>query len=100
MLPWIGLTAAGVAVTLVGEARGQRTLIWVAKPLASVGFIGAAVASGATRSPYGVAILIGLGLSLLGDVFLIPRTRIWFLAGLVSFLLGHLAFAAAFAVRG
>jgi len=36
--------------------------------------------------------LIGLGLSLLGDIFLIPRSRGWFFAGLVTFFFAHLAY--------
>jgi uncharacterized membrane protein YhhN len=39
-------------------------------------------------------------LSLAGDVLLIPRTRGMFLAGLVSFLCGHVAFCAAFLRHG
>jgi uncharacterized membrane protein YhhN len=40
-------------------------------------------------------------LSLVGDVLLIPReAKSTFFAGLVSFLLGHVAYTGAFAVRG
>lgn len=39
-------------------------------------------------------------LSLVGDVLLIPKTRGSFLLGLVAFLLGHVAYAAAFVERG
>src|SRR5690606_6026025 len=35
-----------------------------------------------------------------GDVLLIPKNKRTFLAGLIAFLLGHLAYAVAFAVRG
>ena len=44
---------------------------------------------------YHYAILIGLGFSLAGDIFLMFPQR-YFLAGLGSFLLGHLAYIAAF----
>jgi uncharacterized membrane protein YhhN len=93
-------TAACVAALLVAELAGSRAAVWAVKPLASAGFIAAALAAGALQSAYGQAVLLALGLSWLGDVFLIPRSRRLFLAGLVSFLLGHLAFLGAFVVRG
>ena len=73
---------------------------WVFKPLASLGFVAVGALGGWPQTPYGQVMLVGLGLAALGDVLLIPRDRQWFLAGLVSFLLGHVAYAAAFAVRG
>ena len=44
--------------------------------------------------------LAALVLSWIGDVFLIPRRRLTFLFGLVAFLLGHVAYSAAFTIRG
>jgi uncharacterized membrane protein YhhN len=98
--PWIALTLAAVAALLVAEFRGSRGGVWIAKPLASTGFLATALAAGAAGSHYGQAVLGALALSWLGDVLLIPRARPAFLAGLVSFLLGHLAYAFAFAQRG
>jgi uncharacterized membrane protein YhhN len=43
---------------------------------------------------------VGLVLSWFGDLFLISKREPIFLAGLVSFLLGHVAYIAAFAMRG
>jgi len=101
LLPWIALTVAALAAVLAFERRGVRAGIWVAKPLASAGFIGVAVAAGALETPYGVAILIALGWSMLGDVLLIPRGRgPAFLFGIAAFLIGHLGFVVAFAARG
>jgi uncharacterized membrane protein YhhN len=100
MLPWIALTLAAVALLLVAEFRGSHAGVWVAKPLASTGFLGAALAAGAQGSGYGRWVLAGLAVSWLGDVLLIPHARAAFLAGLVSFLLGHVAYAVAFAERG
>ena len=86
---------------LVAEYRGSRAGVWICKPLAAAGFVWAAIAFGATATPYGQWILGGLVLAALGDVLLIPRgARYAFLAGLVSFLLGHLAYSGAFALRG
>lgn len=90
-----------VGLTLIGEHRGSRALKWASKPLASAGFVVAALHLGAGGSTYGRVLLAGLGLCLLGDLLLIPReSRRAFLGGLVSFLLGHASYAAAFIVRG
>ena len=60
-----------------------------------------ALARGAGASGYGRLVLAALVLGWLGDVLLVPKgARRAFAAGLAAFLLGHLAFAAAFVVRG
>ena len=101
MLPFALLTIASTAALLVAERRDQRAGVWIFKPLAAIGFIGTALANGALGSIYGVWILAGLVLSFAGDVLLIPRdAKRSFLAGLVSFLLGHVAYTGAFALRG
>ncbi len=94
------LTLAGVAGLLMAEARGARGGVWLAKPLASLGFVGLAVAGGALSTLYGRTVLAALGLCLAGDVLLIPRSPAVFRSGILAFLLGHLAFVAAFALRG
>ncbi len=100
MLPWIILTAVGVVVLLAGEQRRSQLVKGLAKPLASTGFIGAAIAAGALASDYGRAILVALALSWLGDVCLLSTKPRPFLAGLIAFLLAHVAYVAAFVVRG
>ena len=101
MLGWMLLTGVSVLALLVAEHRNSRAGVWIAKPIASTAFIAAAVAAGATSSSFGRLILVGLVLSWLGDVLLIPRERPKvFLAGVASFLLGHVAFAIAFLARG
>lgn len=97
---WILLTSAAVAALLVSEWLGFRAGIWIAKPLSSTGFLGAALAAGALDSPYGQLVLGALVFSWLGDVLLIPHDPKSFLAGLGAFLLGHVAFAVAFLSRG
>ena len=100
----VGLAVATVVAViglLSSEYRGSRSGVWVAKPLASTGFIAVALAAGALETPYGLAVLAALVLCWVGDVFLIPKgASTLFLVGLVSFLLGHLAFAVAFSLRG
>ena len=71
-----------------------------AKALASTAFIAVAVVSGALRSRYGWFILIGLVLSWFGDMFLLGSGSGFFLAGLVSFLFGHIAYVSAFFFHG
>jgi uncharacterized membrane protein YhhN len=97
---WIGVTAFFLIGLLVAEAREDQLVVWVCKPWASAGFVGVAVVCGAWGSAYGRAILIALVLAWLGDVLLIPHRDGTFLAGLASFLLGHVAFAIAFLLRG
>ena len=96
------LFSAGTVIALLGllwaEREGSVRGKWVAKPLASAGFIAVAVAGGAADSTYGRVLLVGFVLSWIGDVLLIPKDKRAFLAGLGSFLLGHVFFAAAFAV--
>ena len=101
MILWSAATALCVAALLFSERAGSRIGVWISKPAASTAFIAVALAAGATGTSYGRAILAGLVLSWLGDVLLIPRhaPKI-FLAGVASFLLGHVAYAAAFLLRG
>ena len=93
------MTIVFLGVLLVGE-RSNETLRNIAKPVASAGFIGVAVAAGAIDTHYGTWILIGLVLGAAGDIFLLGVSRWSFLAGLVSFLLGHIAYVVAFADLG
>ena len=52
-----------------------------------------AISSGALGSGYGSVILTGLVLSWFGDAFLIGTSQHWFLLGLASFFLAHIAYA-------
>ena len=93
------LLAIAVAALLWAEWKPSRPGIWLAKPAASTLFVVAAVMAGALTSAYGRLILLGLVLSWLGDVFLISKRRHFFVAGLGSFLLAHLAYGAAFLLQ-
>ncbi|TNF32218.1 MAG: lysoplasmalogenase [Deltaproteobacteria bacterium] len=101
MLPWILLTVVALAVVLYGEYSNRSPLVWVAKPLASAGFMGAAVANGAFETGYGNAIFMALAWSLIGDVLLIPRNnRPAFTFGLLAFLVSHIGYLVSFRVLG
>ncbi|MDP6980967.1 MAG: lysoplasmalogenase [Myxococcota bacterium] len=91
------VTVLGLAGLLIANHRGSKRGKWCTKPVAAAGFIAVALVVGALDSSYGSWILAGLVLSFFGDVFLIPDDRpASFKAGLVSFLLGHVAYAIAF----
>jgi uncharacterized membrane protein YhhN len=94
---WISVCAVAVAGLLVAERRNSQPGKWLTKPVASLAFIGTALASGALATTYGELILLGLLLSLAGDVLLIPHDRpAVFRAGVLAFGSAHGAFAAAF----
>lgn len=86
---------------LLGASYGDHPLAaGLAKAAASMCFIMVAVTRGAFASRYGRLIFAGLVLSCIGDVFLIGRAEVLFLAGLISFLLGHVAYTCAFLAHG
>lgn len=89
-------TAALVVCRLSGMFAGAA----VTKLVASSAFLAVAATSGAFESRYGRIIFTGLVCSWFGDMFLLGDGRAFFLAGLVSFLLGHLAYIVAFSVHG
>lgn len=98
--PWVLLTLIALSAYLVAEYTDSRRAKYVLKSIASAGFIGAAIASGALGSMYGLAILGALSLSWLGDFLLLFKNNSSFLAGLVAFLLAHIAYAVAFIIHG
>lgn len=92
--------ALAVAGLLWAELRESRRGLWLTKPVASLAFIWAGVAAGALDSTYGQWVLAGLVLCLIGDVLLIPLGRqAVFRAGVFAFLLGHVAYSAAFVTQ-
>ncbi len=100
MIPSAAVTLVALLVLLFAERNDDQRLRWVAKPVASTGFIAFGIACGALDSPYGMAVLVALVLSWWGDVLLIPKNDAIFKAGILAFLLGHFGFAAAFVVAG
>jgi uncharacterized membrane protein YhhN len=96
------LVAVGVALLLYAELTERPALRVVGKPLASAGFLAAALHAPALRLPSGSGwvLLAALVLSAAGDILLIPAERRWFLGGMGAFGLAHLAFGAWFIVNG
>jgi uncharacterized membrane protein YhhN len=94
------VTGVLVVFLLLAERKGDRLGRAVFKLMASTSFVGFALAAGAPGWDYGRWILAALVLSWLGDAFLLSRKKAPFTAGLVAFLLAHLAFGGAFLVLG
>lgn len=88
------LITAATAGLILAERTGSRVGMWVAKPLASAAFV-------ALGWPgVDLWIFIALVLSFFGDLCLIPTDKRIFRAGIVLFLLAHVAFSVAFVFRG
>ncbi|GAA3618318.1 hypothetical protein GCM10022199_23480 [Marihabitans asiaticum] len=94
------LTAGAAAADWVAVATANRRLEVVAKPGAMVALGAAAVSSGLLERPWGRAHLTGLAFGLGGDVLLLGDGEAFFLAGLSSFLVGHLAYLHGFSRMG
>ena len=77
----------------VGVVRGDQRLRWVGKPGVMVALIVAALLAQGAPSAVKAWFVVALVLSLVGDVALLLPDQ-WFLAGLVAFLLAHLAYVA------
>lgn len=90
--------AAGISALLHvrAEYAGPRWQVYLFKPLTTLLVLLLAISlAGSQGARYQIAVIIGLGCSLIGDVLLmLPRDR--FVAGLASFLAAHLAYIAAF----
>lgn len=93
----VTLGATGLTLALEPQSRDRSR---IAKMVASTGFIVVAVVAGAFDTTFGALVVAGLILSWLGDLLLTYRGDRAFLLGLVSFLLGHVAYVVAFVVRG
>jgi uncharacterized membrane protein YhhN len=77
----------------------NRRLEWLCKPATLAALVGAAIALRPDERSVQVAFVIGLVLSLAGDVFLmLPSDR--FLQGLISFFLAHVAYVVGFVLDG
>ena len=96
----IAALAIACVLLVLFQLTGIGTGVIASKLIASTLFVAIALRSGALQSTYGRIILVALIFSWSGDVFLLGTTQEYFLAGLASFLLGHVAYVVAFSVRG
>ncbi|MGV6801123.1 MAG: lysoplasmalogenase [bacterium] len=81
---------------MLAEIKAYRLGQLILKPILALGFLYFAFVNQAPDSPYGKLILAGLLMSTLGDVLLLSRHNGVFKAGIIAFLLAHLAYATAF----
>ena len=98
---WLFLALAGVAAPAdwSAVARKDKRIEYVAKPATLCALILVAVALDPEIDAMRVWFVVGLALSLVGDVFLMLPGNL-FVQGLGSFLLAHLAYIAGFAAGG
>jgi uncharacterized membrane protein YhhN len=91
------LVGVFVAALLFADARHARRLAFMCKTAASFCFVLLAVSLHVLdRGWFGCFVFAGLVMALGGDVALAIASRVAFLVGLVFFLVGHLAYIAAF----
>ena len=88
-----------VFASCAAYSAGRGTLGGWLRLGASVGFVLTGFAAGGLNSRYGRAILVGLFFGWWGDFFLTRSGSAWFMAGLVAFLVGHVAYSCAFVFR-
>jgi uncharacterized membrane protein YhhN len=84
-------------VLVYAEYRGHARLRIASKLAASTAFV-ALAAPHWDASPFARWMIVGLVLGAIGDAALLGRGKRWFLAGLVAFLAGHVAYVGGFAL--
>jgi uncharacterized membrane protein YhhN len=87
--------SAALAIAADWDERRHKSF-YLLKPLTTLLIAGAAASASPAFPAYQQWVLLALTLSLSGDVCLMFKGSRWFMAGLASFLLAHLAFVAAF----
>jgi len=102
-LAWalLGLTLVIAALDWVAKGIGSKPMEYVFKPLTMVALIGVALALDPTDAGARAAFVVALVFGMAGDVFLmLPDSKRWFVFGLASFLVGHLAYVAGLVALG
>jgi len=101
MASWIVICTIGVCIALAGERYSKRLFCFTGKLLAASAYLALAWSAGAAGAQFGQVLLLGMAFCWTGDLLLVSKhSRRLFLLGLASFLLGHVAYSAAFSVRG
>jgi uncharacterized membrane protein YhhN len=95
----LAFTLVVAAFDWIAVATDKRSFEYVAKPLAMVLLIATTIAIDPVDDATKVLFVCALSFSLLGDVFLMLPRNI-FVAGLASFLVGHLFYIAGLQLRG
>ena len=93
----LGMAAVFGVADWLAVWRGSKALEYLAKPLATAALVGVALTLVPEDERMRTWFVVALVLSLAGDAFLmLPRNL--FVAGLASFLLGHVAYVVGFGV--
>ncbi len=98
---WVFLVVAAVFAVgnWIAVARGTKPLEYVCKPATLAALVGVALTLDPVHSDVRAWFVAALVLSLAGDVFLmLPGDR--FIPGLISFLLGHIAYVVGLNLHG
>jgi uncharacterized membrane protein YhhN len=95
MIPGLILVLAVAALDWTAVAKGWRQVEYVAKPGTMAALFAVLAVVGGFSSPPLILFGAGILLSMAGDVFLMLSER-WFIAGLVAFLLAHVAYIVGF----
>jgi uncharacterized membrane protein YhhN len=95
---WTTFVALSASVAIAAHYLQLPILHWIAKPLTTLLIVGMALSLSSAEPVYRRWIVIGLLWSTLGDVFLMLPGD-YFLHGLVSFLVAHIAYLVAFSRR-
>ena len=96
----VSLTAMGCAAALVAIRAGSPGAYVFSKAAASLGFIGTALAVGATGTAWSAVAVGALVLSAAGDIALSTRGKKSFIIGLACFALAHSVYVVAFGLYG
>lgn len=95
---WLALIAVAAALAICGAYLSLAPLHYIAKPLATLLIVAMVTHSQSTERGYRAGIVAGLLLSTCGDVFLMLPGD-YFVFGLASFLMAHVAYLFAFTRR-
>ncbi|NOT48353.1 MAG: lysoplasmalogenase [Acidobacteria bacterium] len=93
------VSLAGSVAYVIARWKDNEPAAAIAKTTASTAFVALAFVSGATGSTYGVLIIAALIFSWVGDVLLLSLKSSFLLAGIGSFFIAHIIFAAAFTIN-
>ncbi|MGB5512267.1 MAG: lysoplasmalogenase [Woeseiaceae bacterium] len=97
---FVVLASSGCFALVIFQLLDYDVAAATAKLIASTAFVAVVVQAGGLHSRYGQLILLGLVFSWFGDMLLVGQARSFFLMGLGSFLFAHIAYIAAFIVKG
>lgn len=94
------ISALGAIASIATSRRAPRSAYLASKAVASAGFVGTALAVGATQAAWSRLVLVGLAFALVGDLWMGVGGERSFLAGMACFASAYCAYVSAFLLRG